>query len=208
MTPFAELKTCGTIALTSDSPKVPIKILRDTGASQSLMVRKCLPDVNGKVTGDKVMLRQFDSTLSTADLAKVHLESNEVVGDVKVGLVDALPLNDVNFILGNGLSGGSVVPNVLVRSTPLDISPSPALDKEQPDLFPGRVVTRSQAQAQDYCDEVSNNDLVDFGSQTLSKQNLITAETQDETLRLCRSQAVNSLKDVVKTPGVYYEDGR
>ncbi|KAK4303891.1 hypothetical protein Pmani_024141 [Petrolisthes manimaculis] len=64
-----------------------------------------------------------------------------------------------------------------------------------------------KAQAEDYCDKASNNSLVDFGSQSLSKENLIAAQTQDETLKFCRSQAVSTLQDVVKIPGFYYEDG-
>ncbi|KAK4291505.1 hypothetical protein Pmani_035667 [Petrolisthes manimaculis] len=63
-----------------------------------------------------------------------------------------------------------------------------------------------KAQAEDYCDKASNNSLVDFGSQSLSKENLIAAQTQDETLKFCRSQAVSTLQDVVKIPGFYYED--
>lgn len=141
---FAEFRTEGKVALTRDHPKVSVALLRDTGASQCLMLRKCLPSVNERLTGTKLLLKDFNYSLLSVELVVVHLECNETVGDVSVGQVDEISLPGRDFLLGNDLAGGLLVPNVLVRDRPLEESPTLVLEKEQPNMFPVCAVTRDQ----------------------------------------------------------------
>ena len=50
----------------------------------------------------------------------------------------------VQMLLGNDLAGSLVVPNLTVVESPLDESPTKALDVTTPHLFPSCAVTRFQ----------------------------------------------------------------
>ena len=70
---FDDYKFDGTVALSSEGEKFKVTILRDTGASQSLLLRKALPNIDTNITNDSVIMRDL-SGISTAPLANNYLD--------------------------------------------------------------------------------------------------------------------------------------
>ena len=82
-----------------------IKILRDTGASQSFLLSDTLLFSEELSVGASVLIRGINcSEYSPVPLHTVYLKSNLVTGPVKVGLQLSLPFEGVHLILGNDLA--------------------------------------------------------------------------------------------------------
>ena len=171
----------GFASLSGDScPPTPIRILRDTGASQSLILADTLPFSEKSFSGVSVVIQGVECGSLTVPLHNIVLSSTLVSGSVSVGLRSSLPFEGVHLLLGNDLAGDKVVVNPLVTDTPImDKSPDPA-EREIPDLYPSCAVTRSmaskaiQSSAQKAVDEnvTSNVDLADtFIGQIYSEAN-------------------------------------
>uniref|UniRef100_UPI00358E5605 uncharacterized protein n=1 Tax=Myxine glutinosa TaxID=7769 RepID=UPI00358E5605 len=95
----------------------PVRILRDTGAHQSLMLEGILPWSEETATGDSVRLQGIGGGVS-APLHVIHLESDLVSGPVTVGLQATLPVEGVSVVIGNDLAGGQVYGNLRVGKEP------------------------------------------------------------------------------------------
>lgn len=200
---FIHFKSRGFISLSEHSKPHPILILRDTGASQSILYMPSLPGVESN--GESTLLRDF-SALPTLKLANVYLDSDLVKGNVKVALsAKLLPVEEVDFILGNDLAGRLVVPNVTVVEKPLLDSPTEELEKSQPFLFPTCAVTRSQANAK-VVESIESNVTDMLPSQIMSKETLIESQKVDPTLANFRSLASDK-NSVDKVPGFYFHEG-
>ena len=65
----------GLVSLTKDGDTVPIKILRDTGATQSLMVQDILPFIDQCSTGASVLLQGVELGVIRVPLHRVFLKS-------------------------------------------------------------------------------------------------------------------------------------
>ena len=144
----------GSISLSSDmSDSTSIKILRDTGASQSLLLSDTLLFSEESSVGASVLIRGINcSEYSPVPLHTVYLRSNLVTGAVKVGIQPSLPFEGVHLILGNDLAGDKVVVNAVVTEKPcLEQSPDP-VEKEIPGLYPACVVTRAMAKKKENSD--------------------------------------------------------
>ena len=98
----------GFVSLESSSSQVPIKILRDTGATQSLLLG-VLPLSVGTSTGEGVIAQGIEGGCVNVPLHKVNLVSDLVTGSVVVGTRPTLPIKGVSLLLGNDLAGGKVV---------------------------------------------------------------------------------------------------
>ena len=81
-----------------------IHVVRDTGASQSLLLEGILPLSNSSYTGSNVLLQGIVSV----PLHVVNLKTNLVSGPVMVGIRPSLPIQG---ILGNNLAGERVMAN-------------------------------------------------------------------------------------------------
>lgn len=130
----------GFVSLNENSAPVPISILRDTGASQSLLLEGTLPFCDETATGDFVLVQGIEGRIVSVPLHFVNLKSDLVSGQVKVGLRSSLPVKGVSLLLGNDLAGGKVVPSVQ-----LTVKPSTEEIMEDPDVFPSCAVTRAMA---------------------------------------------------------------
>ena len=116
---FDDYKFDGTVALSSDGKKYKVTILRDTGSSQSLLLRKALPNIDGNITDDNIIMRDL-SQISAVPLANIYLDCPIKTGNVMVGLRDVeFPATGVTLLLGNDLAGRLVVPNVIVTDKPV-----------------------------------------------------------------------------------------
>lgn len=94
----------------SGEKRVPVTILRDTGASQSFILDAILPFSNETSCGSDVLVWGIKMSILKVPLHKVHLHSSLVSGLVRVGVRSQLPVKGVSFILGNDLAGGKVFP--------------------------------------------------------------------------------------------------
>ena len=136
----------GFVSLQGDlCPPTPIRILRDTGASQSLILADTLPFSEKSSSGTNVLIQGVECGFVSVPLHNVCLSSDLVSGPVAVGIRPSLPFKGVHLLLGNDLAGDKVVVNPLVTDTPcMDQTPDP-IEQEIPDLYPSCAVTRAMA---------------------------------------------------------------
>ena len=80
---------------------VKVSILRDTGASQSLLLRSKLPKGVIEATRETVMIEGIGGKRVKIPLCKITLKSQWKNGPMKVGVVDKLPMRGISLILGN-----------------------------------------------------------------------------------------------------------
>ena len=80
---------------------VEVSILRDTGASQSLLLRSKLPKRVIEATRETVMIEGIGGKRVKIPLCKITLKSQWKDGPIKVGVVDKLPMKGISLILGN-----------------------------------------------------------------------------------------------------------
>ena len=153
----------GFVSLTSDvlCPPTPIKILRDTGCSQSLVLADCLPFSEKSSSGTSVLIQGVECGFVNVALHNVHLQSDLVTGPVTVGLTSSLPFKGIHLLLGNDLAGDKVVVNPLVTDTPSLVNDPDPIEQEFPDLYPSCAVTRAMAKKASENNLDSSVDLAD-----------------------------------------------
>ena len=114
----------GFVSLNSDSAQsTPIKILRDTGASQSLILADTVP-FSETSSGTSVLIQGVECGCVNEPLHNIYLSS-----DLVTGLV----------------AGVKVVVNPLLTSTPCVDQPPDPIEQEIPDLYPSCAVDRAMA---------------------------------------------------------------
>ena len=126
-------------------PPTPIKILRDTGASQSLILADILSFSEKTTSGTSVLIQGVKSGTVNIPLHHVNLSSDLVTGLVVIGIKPSLPLKGVHLRLSNDLAGDKVVVNPLVTDTPNIGQTDDPIQQEIPDLYPSCAVTRAMA---------------------------------------------------------------
>ena len=130
----------------TDDP-VPVRILRDTGATQSLLVEDILPLSETTYTGAHVLIQGVELGVLCVPLHKVSLESDLVSRPVVVGVRPMLPIQGVSLILGNDLAGGKVVPDLQVVNEQESIKEGAELDDKMSDVFPACAITRAMGKS-------------------------------------------------------------
>ena len=136
----------GFVSLNSDyAQSTPIKILRDTGASQSLILADTLPFSEKTSSGTSVLIQGVECGFVNVPLHNIYLSSDLVTGLVAVGVRPALPFKGVHLLLGNDLAGDKVVVNPLLTNIPCIDQPSDPIEQKIPDLYPSCAVTRVMA---------------------------------------------------------------
>ena len=80
---------------------VEVSILRDTGASPSLLLRNKLPKGVIEATRETVMIEGIGGKRVKIPLCKITLKSQWKNGPIQVGVVDKLPMRGISLILGN-----------------------------------------------------------------------------------------------------------
>ena len=136
----------GFVSLAGDNcPPTPIKISRDTGASQSLILADILPFSEKTSSGTSVLIQGVECGTVNIPLHHVNLSSDLVTGLVVIGITPSLPFKGVHLLLGNDLAGDKVVVNPLVTDTPNIGQTDDPIKQEIPDLYPSCAVTRAMA---------------------------------------------------------------
>ena len=85
--------------------KTPVKILRDTGATESLIVGSILPFSTTTATGSKAPVVGVGLIPLLVPVHKFNLFSDLVCGEVDMGVRPKLPIQGIDIILGNDLAG-------------------------------------------------------------------------------------------------------
>ena len=106
---------------------VEVSILRDTGASQSLLLRNKLPKGVIEATRETVMIEGIGGKRVKIPLCKITLKSQWKSGPIKVGVVEKLPMKGISLILGNEVKTKKCHPCKMAKSS----SPSYTGDKNE-----------------------------------------------------------------------------
>ncbi|KAK3084264.1 hypothetical protein FSP39_010811 [Pinctada imbricata] len=132
----------GFVSLSDSSEALPVQILRDTGAAQTLLLEGSLPLSEHTFTGRSVLLQGVELGVIDVPLHKIYLKSDLITGPVIVGVRPTLPVQGVSLLLGNDLAGGKVVADPIVCEK---ITSDVESDDEDDDLYPACAVTRAMA---------------------------------------------------------------
>ena len=107
---YEPFMSVGTVSL-SRSEAHEVNILRDTGAQQSLLLLSSFPAPMSQIsTNESVIIQGVGGNNLSLPLIWINLQCGLVKGKVQVGVTKTLPMNGVEFLLGNDLPGGEVSP--------------------------------------------------------------------------------------------------
>ena len=134
----------GVVSLVGDeNSSQKVKILRDTGASQSLMLDSVLPLTENSFTGANVLISGVEMGILEVPLHEVNIKSSLINGNIVIGMRPSLPVEGISLILGNDLAGEKVMVDPRVVEKPRDDVKTERLAEKFPGIFPASVVTRS-----------------------------------------------------------------
>ena len=103
------------MSLNSDyAQSTPIKILRDTRASQSLILADTLPFSEKTSSRTSVLIQGVECGFVNVPVHNIYLSSDLVTDLMAVGIRPSLPFKGVHLLLGNDLAGDKVVVNPLL----------------------------------------------------------------------------------------------
>ena len=184
----------GFVSLSGDNcPPTPIKILRDTGASQSLILADILPFSEKTSSGTTVLIQGVECGTVNIPLHHVNLSSDLVTGLVVIGITPSLPFKGIHLLLGNDLAGDKVVVNPLVTDTPNIGQTDDPIEQEIPDLYPSCAVTRAMAKKAILKNSNSDIDLTDtfigqyFDNEIKKSLDPSLSDTQTDSSMSCHS---------------------
>ena len=131
----------GVVSLVGDeNSSQKVKILRDTGATQYLMLDSVLPLTENSFTGANVLISGVEMGVP---LHEVNIKSSLINGNIVIGMRPSLPVEGISLILGNDLAGERVMVDPGVVEKPRDDEKTERLAEKFPGIFPASVVTRS-----------------------------------------------------------------
>ena len=134
----------GVVSLVGDeNSSQKVKILRDTGATQSLMLASVLPLTENSFTGANVLISGVEMGVLEVPLHEVNIKSSLINGNIVIGMRPSLPVEEISLILGNDLAGERVMIDPRVVEKPRDNEKTERLAEKFPGIFPASVVTRS-----------------------------------------------------------------
>ena len=134
----------GVVSLVGDeNSSQKVKILRDTGATQSLMLDSVLPLTENSFMGANVLISGIEMGVLEVPLHEVNFKSSLINGNIVIGMRPSLPVGGISLILGNDLAGEKVMVDPRVVEKPRDDEKTERLAEKFPGIFPASVVTRS-----------------------------------------------------------------
>ncbi len=146
----------------------PIRVLRDTGGSQSIILASALPFSEKSACGYSVVLSGIEMGYVPRPLHFVRVHSKLVSGVFPVAICPALPIRGVTMLLGNDIAGGKVIPSLEVLDTAPRVLFRPD-EAVQPGEFPSCVITRAQSRRHAEEGKDDNNANVDLTDTMFSK---------------------------------------
>ncbi|XP_064087252.1 uncharacterized protein LOC135201883 [Macrobrachium nipponense] len=152
----------GSVATGSGKGRKGLVILRDTGALQSLILKRALPE-GFEYEGKEKVLRVFQKIISSP-YETVVLQSDYATGPVRVAVVEEIPVEGVDLILANDIGGNRVLSNPRLLNYPQFCASTESLEGEFPGIFPVCAITRSMRKV-----EASRDSKIDFSKCFLGK---------------------------------------
>ncbi|KAL2085961.1 hypothetical protein ACEWY4_019281 [Coilia grayii] len=137
----------GSVAVAEGDAGVTVAVLRDTGATQSLLLAGVLDLPESTSLKTSVLVEGVGGVYQSVPLHQVFLRSNIINGLVTVGVVPLLPVKGISLLLGNDLAGSQVCVSPIVSVSPCESLETEVLEAQFPSVFPACVVTRSMARA-------------------------------------------------------------
>ncbi len=95
----------GFVSLVGSDTKAPVKILKDTGASDSFILAEVLPFSQESELGSSVPVQGMGLNVLHVPLHKVMLDCNLFQHEAALAVHPAFPIEGVAVILGNKLAG-------------------------------------------------------------------------------------------------------
>ena len=131
----------GVVSLVGDeSSSQKVKILRDTGATQSLMLDSVLP-LTESFNGANVLISGVEMGILEVPLDEVNIKSSLINGNIVIGMRPSLAVEGISLILGNDLAGERVTVDPRVVEKPRDDEKTESLAER----FPGISVVTMKA---------------------------------------------------------------
>ena len=127
------------------STPAPVRILRDTGATQTLLLKDTLPFDMSSATGESVIVQGVEGGFINVPLHRVNLVSDIVSGSVVVGVMETLPVKGVSMLSENDLAGGKVIAKPEVVKEPVTSAKTNMTEEETSSVIPSCVVTQARA---------------------------------------------------------------
>ena len=216
---------------TGDLGLTEVNMRRDTGSSQTLIQRGVIPLDSDSYTNQDVLVTGVGGKTVSAPLHQVYVCSGLVESDVVVvGVVDTLPVDGVQVLLGNDLAGSRVQTEPIVSQVPVDSESTAMLESTFPECVLACVFTRGEKAKLDSLNDsgltaravrAANDDIgladtfmstVD-GSEsgpvsvhdihlTNTRESIIEAQQSDPELKELLDQALSS-KEAEKVPRCY-----
>lgn len=121
----------------------PVKVLRDTAYSQSLILSGVLPLGATLSCNVGAVVRGIEMDFMPAPLHHVHVQSKLITGFFPVAFRSCFLINGIDFIMGNDIAGGKDSPFPEVCDTPTPEHDD--LAHCHPGVFTDNVVTHAQA---------------------------------------------------------------
>ena len=206
-------------------------MLRDTGSSQTLIQRGVILLDSNSYTNQDVLVTGVGGKTVSATLHRVYVCSGLVESDVVVvGVVDTLPVDGVQVLLGNDLAGSRVQTDPIVSQVPVDSESMAMLESTFPESVPACVFTRAKKAKLDSLNDsgptaravrVANDDigLADTFMSTIessesepvsvhdihltnTRESIIEAQQSDPELKELLDQALSS-EEAEKVPPCY-----
>jgi hypothetical protein len=109
----------GFVSIDDNTAPKPIRILRDTGASQSLLLEGVLPLSENTSVGATVLIHGVEFGCFNVPLHRIYLKSDLITGPVIVCVRHNLPFEGVSLLIGIDLAGGKVVAQPIVTNEPV-----------------------------------------------------------------------------------------
>ena len=111
----------GVVSLVGDkSSSQKVKILSNTGATQSLMLDSVLPFTENSLTGANVLISGVEMGVLEVLLHEVNIKSSLINGNIVIGMRPSLPVEGISLILGNDLAGEKAMVDKRVVEKPRD----------------------------------------------------------------------------------------
>ncbi|XP_068246459.1 uncharacterized protein [Palaemon carinicauda] len=223
---FANYISEGTVTIPNCTP-VKVRILRDTGSTQSMILHSAVPTIS--LLDEKVLVRDLSNTNSLS-LAELNSNCEFVSSKVKIAVINTpFPVHDVQVLLGNDLAGQLTLPNLILYNQPLDNSSNDLdifehfIEKSNfiSDLGEHDIEEVETEVDNDRCDPIENfvgvvtrakaKQAVNEGVPDIVKTNIPC--TNSELINLQRADATltNALKQAStkegKVPGYYFDKG-
>uniref|UniRef100_A0A8C6PMF9 SCAN box domain-containing protein n=1 Tax=Nothobranchius furzeri TaxID=105023 RepID=A0A8C6PMF9_NOTFU len=109
----------GFVSLTGQQEdQKPVKILRDTGGSQSFILSDCLPFSSNSSCKASTIVQGIGMDYVPVPLQQVFIKSKLASGVFDVAVRLSFPVAGVDFIMGNDIAGDKVIPMPVVVDKP------------------------------------------------------------------------------------------